>query len=132
MREERKKHSGKKIAAGFVVAAISGIIAGALLAPKKGKEMRKDFKRISEKIGKDVTEKAGKIGKLTEEKYNDIVKEALLFYKKAKEIKEEDLKEIVDNLKDRWPEISKKLKENKEKFLKKGEKIKKKLKDQKK
>lgn len=131
MNEERKKHSGKKVAAGVVVAAISGIIAGVLLSPKKGKEIRKDFKRISEKIGKDVAEKAGEVGKLTEKKYGDIVKEVSVFYKKAKKIKEEDLKEIVDNLKDCWPEVSEKLEKNKNEVLKKGKLIKKKLKSQK-
>lgn len=128
MSEERKKYSGKKIAAGVVVGAISGIIAGVLLAPKKGKEIRKDFKRISEKIGKDVAEKAGEVGKLTEEKYSDIVKEASVFYKKAKKIKDEDLKEIVDNIKDRWPEVSEKLEKNKDTVLKKTKSVKKKLK----
>jgi gas vesicle protein len=95
-----------------VTGAIAGIVAGILLAPKKGKETRKELKKAIEKnqIAREVVKRVEKIGEISKEKYLKVVDETSSFYKRAKKVKEEDLKEIVDDLKGRWPEISKKLK----------------------
>ena len=47
---------------------------------------------------------------MTEEKYHQLVEEASDIYRGAKGIKDKEIREIVDSLKSRWPEVSKKLK----------------------
>lgn len=108
--EEKQKGSAKKIAIGTLAGAILGVIVGILLAPQKGKKTRKELKKVSEKIAKDIAKKATGVKKLTKERYNRIVDEVLDFYEKAKKIKKEDLKEIVNDLKAKWPQIAQKLK----------------------
>ena len=120
MKEVAKRGSGKKIAAGIFAGAIAGAIAGILFTPKKGKEIRADLKKHADKIKKEVAKKAEKMEDITKEKYNQAIKEVSVLYKKAKKIKEEDLKEIVDDLKDRWPEVSKKVKKTENSKNKEG------------
>ncbi|MDD3735148.1 MAG: YtxH domain-containing protein [Candidatus Pacebacteria bacterium] len=112
MTEEKKKSSGKKVAAGVAAGVVAGIVAGILLAPKKGKETREDLKKAVEKnkFTKEVIERLKKIEDITKEKYEKVVDEVSDFYRRLKRIKNEDIKEIADDLKGRWPEISKKLK----------------------
>ena len=107
-KEEKPKKRGatKKILA----AAILGVIAGVLLAPKAGRELRKDLRKIMQKMEKEIIQKAGKTKKLGREKYDEIVEIAANSYAKAKKIKKEDLKEIVKDLKKCWTDIAKKLK----------------------
>ncbi|MFH0987599.1 MAG: YtxH domain-containing protein [Patescibacteria group bacterium] len=108
--EEKNKGVGKKIAFGVIAGTIIGIITGILLAPKKGSEIRKDLKKNAEKIKKEVAKKVAKARELTKEKYEQIVGEVSGFHKRVKKIKDEDLKEIVDDLKSRWSDISKEIK----------------------
>ncbi|HOK35244.1 MAG TPA: YtxH domain-containing protein [Candidatus Pacearchaeota archaeon] len=108
----QKKDSGKKITAGLFAGAIAGLLAGILLAPKEGKETREEIKKRIEKnkFAKEVMKRLGKVGEVTKEKYNQVVDEVTDVYKRAKKVKDEDLKEIVDDIKSHWPEIAKKLK----------------------
>ena len=110
--KEKKGGAGVKIVKGVLAGAIAGIMAGVLLAPKKGKETRKDIKENIDKLGKEIVNKAGEVEKLTKEKYSNVVDEASDLFQKAKKIKKEDLKKIKKKLKGKWPEISEKLKKN--------------------
>ena len=107
--KRKKDDSAKKITAGFIAGAIAGAIAGILLAPKKGKELRADLKKKADEISKNVVKKAERVGKLSKKKYEEIVEEAAKVYEKARNIKKEDIKEIVKHLKSKWPEIEKKI-----------------------
>ncbi len=88
MAEKSKKGSGKKIAAGLLTGAIAGAIAGILLAPKKGKETREELKKRIEKnkFANEVAKRMGEIGKITKEKYNQIVDEVADIYRRAKRV----------------------------------------------
>ncbi len=112
MDKEKKQSSGKKIAAGLLTGVIAGIVTGILIAPKKGKETREELKKRIEKnkFAKEVANRLKKVGEVTKEKYNDVVDEVSDIYRRAKRVKDEDLKEIVEEIKGRWPEIAKKLK----------------------
>jgi gas vesicle protein len=96
-----------------VGALLTGVVAGVLLAPKKGIETRKDIARIAKKIGKEVTEKAKKAEKLTHQKYDEIVEAVADSYKKLKKIKKEDIDKITAGLKEQGSEVIKKLKAKK-------------------
>lgn len=108
----RKKicSTGKKVTAGVFAGAVVGAITALLLAPKKGKDLRADIKKTADKIAKDVGKKIAKVKDLTREKYEEIVDEAAKIHKRAKKVKDEDLKEIVAHIKNKWPEISRKIK----------------------
>lgn len=105
----KSKNSVKVILA----AAITGVIAGLMLAPKSGKELRKDIKVVVQKIGEEVVEKAEKVKKLSKREYEKIVEKVTQAYAQAKKIKEEDFKHITEEAKKGWAEISKKLKTKK-------------------
>lgn len=107
--EEKKRSAGKKIAAGALIGTIAGLAAGILLAPKKGKETRENLKKAADRIGKDIGKKVAKMEKLTKIKYDVIVDEVSALYETAKKIKKEDLKEVIDSFKNRWPETSRKV-----------------------
>lgn len=98
--------SGKKILA----AAVLGVIAGMLLAPKAGKELRKDLKKIAQKMEKEVIKRAGKTRRLTKKKYDEIVEAVANSYAKAKKIREKDVKAVVRDLKKIWVDLSRRLK----------------------
>ncbi len=107
---ETQKEKNRKIGALAVIAALlTGVIAGVLLAPKKGKETREDIERIAKKIGKEVAEKAGKVEKITRQKYQEIVEATVDSYKKLKKIKKEDADKVVNGLKKQCSEVVEKL-----------------------
>ena len=56
----------KKIMGGALIGAVLGIAAGMLMAPKKGKELRKDVKKISADFYKSIAPKLKKIKKFSE------------------------------------------------------------------
>lgn len=72
----------KKMVAGFLAGIIAGLTAGILLAPKKGKEVREDIKKLSQKLVKGAVEKTEKFGKLTKAEYEKIVEEVSELLKK--------------------------------------------------
>lgn len=102
--------SSKKVLAGMVAGALVGVMAGILFAPKSGKVTRKELKRVSDRVGKEIIKRADKFENLTEEKYHQILEEVSGVVRKAKKMKAEDLQEIIDDFKKRWPVILKQLK----------------------
>lgn len=108
--EKKNKNSSKGILTGLALGAVAGALAGILLAPKSGKALRRDLQRISHKIAKEVAKKVEEAGEMTKEKYHQLVEETSDIYRRAKEIKDKDVNDIVDDLKSRWPKVSKKLK----------------------
>ena len=105
----QKQRTGKTGALAVITALLTGVIAGVLLAPKKGKETCKDIEKIAKKIGKEVAEKAGKAEKLTRQKYQEIVETVTDSYKKLKKIEKKDIDKIAAGLKEQGSEIIKKL-----------------------
>ncbi len=112
MTEEKKTKmsSVKKIITAGILGAAAGAIAGVLLSPKSGKLIRKDLKKVYLKISQEVVRDAKKMKNLTQDGYEELVDKISDVYKKAKKVKDEDLEEIVKDLKKRWLEIVKKLK----------------------
>ncbi|MBU4129132.1 YtxH domain-containing protein [Patescibacteria group bacterium] len=112
MAEEKKTkmNSVKKIITAGILGIVAGAIAGVLLTPKAGKALRKDLKKVYLKISQEVVKDAKKMKNLTQEGYEELVDKISDVYRKAKKVKDEDLEEIVKDLKKRWSEIAKKLK----------------------
>lgn len=49
---------GKKLALGAVIAAVAGVVAGTLMAPKSGKQTRSDIKKTATTLKKKTTSKS--------------------------------------------------------------------------
>ena len=105
---QQKGNDFKKIAGAAAIGTAVGVAIGMLLAPKKGKALRKDLKELPAKIRKEVTEKAARIKNLTQKHYEMLVDSVAEFYQKARRIKKADLERIVKELKKSWKEVSKK------------------------
>lgn len=101
---KRKKVTGKAVAAGAIIAAGAGYLAGILTAPKSGKETRKDIAKGASKARADgerqlkkLHSELGDLLKETEEatkkarikvsdELNDATKKAKIAKEKAREI----------------------------------------------
>lgn len=117
-----------KLGLGLIVGAVGGAIAGLFLAPKAGKELRKDAQKLYDEISKNpeaaVKEIFGKVteesmqlyskvqkevsaglGMLSEnyktlntEKYKEVVKQAVDNVKEVKKLPEDQLKKLMTYL----------------------------------
>lgn len=102
---------------GLFVGAIAGAVAGILLAPKSGKETRKDLKKLAMDFDEKATElynkavvilrkklnalkRAGK--KIDETRYLDIVKDVVAEVEKDSAITSDAAKKIGHQLKKDW------------------------------
>lgn len=106
----------------FGLGALFGAIAGLLFAPKSGKELREDIKKLSEEIIAEAEEKLKEVEVLTKEKYTQIITEIIKSHIQAKKIKQEDIPHLIEGLKNHWKEIEKELEEGRAKDKKQAEK----------
>jgi len=95
----------------FGLGALLGAIGALLFAPKSGKELRADIKQVSQEIIEKLDAEVEKAKILTKEKYMQIVSEIVKTYHQAEKIKQEDLPQIIEELKAHWQKIEAKLKE---------------------
>ena len=100
---------GAAIAGG--VAAIAGVIAGILLAPKSGKETRKDIAKYLHEMKDKVAKELAKAGKLTRGKYNAVVAGVVGQYEKGKKITANEAQDIKKTLDSGFDKVSEKLTE---------------------
>ena len=99
--------AGKKIAAAVVLGTIAGAIAGVLLAPKSGKETRANAKKFADDFKKNVAKETAKMSKITQKKYNEIVDMLAKDYEMAKKFKENELDDLIKDVKSRWKQVQK-------------------------
>lgn len=104
--DKKKKHGGAGL--GLLFGAIGGAIAGLLFAPKSGKELREDIKRLYNDVESDIWDEAKKATNLTKTKFEDIVAQVVEKYGPMLE-KSKSLDEWKDDLKKEWPKIKKKI-----------------------
>ena len=102
----KKKGVPKKL----IAAAVLAVVAAIILAPKIKKALPKNVQKKINKLGKDISSRAAKVGQLTKEKYEEVVDVVAKSYKRSKQISEEELKVIVPELKKYWAKIQKKIK----------------------
>ena len=125
--------SKKSVIGALAGGAIIGATAGVLLAPKSGKETRKDIVKAAAKISKKVknmsaadvkkyvTKKVSNIEKALKDlekekvvkdakkKIKSIQKDVANLYEDIKDNTEEQVKEIVDTLRDKVEEVNEKI-----------------------
>jgi gas vesicle protein len=116
----KEQNSCKKVTAGVLAGMAMGIIIGILMAPKKGKELRADLKKSADIVAKDIAKKITKLDEISKKKYEEVIDEAIAFYKKVKKMGDRDIAQIKKHFKGRWPDISKGVKAIRPKTVKTG------------
>lgn len=92
--EEKKS----KFGLGVIIGAIGGVLAGAFLAPKSGKQMRKAAVRRARQLYRLIEE--GKVEDKVREIYGEITAELKDLYQKVRNEVLKNLEEIKDTVED--------------------------------
>lgn len=100
--EERSNNSA--LGLGILGFAL-GALAGAMFAPKSGKETRKDISNWMTNMSEELNSRVRQSKDLTVDKYNSIVDEVSYKYRKMNGIKQSELEDFVSDLKMRWDRI---------------------------
>jgi gas vesicle protein len=101
----------KGIIIGASVGVIAGAIAGILLAPKSGKETRADIANYLGEMKDKIADELSKIGKVTKENYDKIVKKVVKVYELEKKITPKDAEDVINKLSDNFESVKKVIKE---------------------
>jgi len=100
----------KGILEGAAIGVIAGAIAGILLAPKSGKETREDIKKYALEMKDKIAGELAAGGKITKEKYDEVVAKIVKAYETEKKISAKDAKEIKDILLENYQQVVKAVK----------------------
>ena len=100
-----KKSEGVLI--GAAVGVVAGAIAGILFAPQSGKETRHDIVKYLHEMKDDIAKEISKAGKVTKDKYDQIVKRVVAVYEKEKKITTDEAKEIKEKLEKNFHKVEK-------------------------
>ena len=92
--DSNRKSFAKGAAIGVAAGAIAGAIAGILLAPKSGKETRKDIAEWVHKMKDEIAEKLEAAGDFSRDKYNQVSAAVVESYKQARKISSEQADDI--------------------------------------
>ena len=113
-------NNGTSFLAGFLMGALGGVVAGLLLAPKSGKEMRADIAKVSKELGlkvkneylearalmKEKIELLAEAGKKVDrEKYMTLVNEVVEELKESGKVASSTAKKVGTLLADDWSEV---------------------------
>jgi hypothetical protein len=95
-------------------AGLLAFIAGAAVWAVFGKKIKDTVSHSSEfqDLKKEIYDKASKVSDLTQEKYDSIVDEVSNKYAQAKGISQNELRDLVDDLKWHWKRIKSSWKSN--------------------
>ncbi len=117
-----KKNTAGKVAAGVALGALAGAAAGVLLAPKSGKETRKDiekfakdtkqrglelYKSARKEVEKKVenVQKAGKM--IDEQEYKNIIAKIVEDFKSNNQVTADGAKQLGEQLRADWEMVKK-------------------------
>ncbi|MEI8061495.1 MAG: YtxH domain-containing protein [Candidatus Berkelbacteria bacterium] len=100
----------KGILEGAAIGVIAGAIAGILLAPKSGKETRDDIAKYATEMKDKIAGELAAGGKVTKEKYEEVVAKIVSAYETEKKISIEDAKAIKEILVNNYQEVAKAIK----------------------
>ena len=104
-----KKNNNIKLLEGGLVGAVLGVAAGLLLAPKTGKKMQEDIKKVSANFYNYIAPKIKKMKHVGEKEYNALVSKSAETYAKAKKLSLDQQKAIVLEAKKSWKHLHKHL-----------------------
>jgi gas vesicle protein len=97
----------KGVIIGASVGVLAGAIAGILFAPQSGKETREDIKKYLHEMKEKIAFELAKVGKITKEKYDEVVAKVVKIYEMEKKITAEDAADIKNKLENNYGEVVK-------------------------
>ena len=101
----------KKFLSGLALGAVLGSALGLFLSPDKGKANRDKFKKVSKQVSEKLIKDLTKVSKLSKDQYEAIVENIIKKYSKEDLMSPEAWGEIGGELKQRWQDIQKELKQ---------------------
>ena len=96
------KKSGGKILTGTLVGAALGVVAGMLLSPKSGKEMRNDVSKLPADFYRYIAPKIKKMKQVSEAQYHSLVEKGVQQYATAKRLTLDEGKMLLLEAKRSW------------------------------
>lgn len=97
--------STKNLFKGLLLGLALGGVVGVLLAPKSGKEVRKDLRKAYLSTSKDIAKRIQNIEDISQSKYEQVVEAVINEYKKLDPITQEQIESLRSVLKKKWTEI---------------------------
>lgn len=97
--------STKNLFKGLLMGLAIGGVAGVLLAPKSGKQVRQDLKKAYKSTSKDIAKRINDIEDISKSKYEQIVEAVINEYKKLDPITQEQIDSLKVILQKKWSEI---------------------------
>jgi gas vesicle protein len=88
--------NNKSVLGAVVAGVVMGAVAGILLAPKSGQETRDDLMKLADRMKGDITDRLGKLTKITTATYNEIVDVVVRQYQDTKQITSEQGQKLKD------------------------------------
>lgn len=96
-----------KVLEGALAGAVLGVVAGIMLAPESGKELRGDLKKKSAEFYNYLGTQLKKLKHISEKDYKMMVKKAMATYSKTKKLSVDDVKKIVKEAENYWTHMKK-------------------------
>lgn len=97
----------------LLVGLAAGVATGLFLKSEKGEEMTEDAKKQMRDIQKQLTKKFKGLKKVTKETYEEMVDDLVSQYGETKDLAEEQLKKMKQNLLDQWEHVREQLEDDK-------------------
>lgn len=94
-----------------LLGAVAGAVAGVLMAPKAGKETRKDIANTAERIKNDISDRLGRTANITKDTYHEVVDAVMRKYQEAKEISKDEAQDLRNELSQRYEETKQEVQE---------------------
>ncbi len=101
----------KKFFGGLALGALIGGALGLFLSPGKGKENRDNFKKISKQLSEKLVADVSKFKEIGQKEYEEIVEKLIKKYSKSDLLSLAAWEEIGQELKLRWKDIQKEMKD---------------------
>jgi gas vesicle protein len=97
--------STKNLFKGLLMGLAIGGVAGVLLAPKSGKQVRQDLRKAYKSTSKDIAKRINDIEDISKSKYEQVVEAVINEYKKLDPITQEQIDSLKVILQKKWSEI---------------------------
>lgn len=86
--------SSSKLGLGVVIGAVTGVVAGLVLAPKSGKKLRSDVAKRAREIRKKMEE--NNVDEVVQNIFDDVSDKTIAIYNTAKDMISEKLAEVTE------------------------------------
>jgi gas vesicle protein len=87
---------------GILIGGAVGAVAALLMAPKSGKELRKDLQKWYKLMEKDVDSTLTRVKSVSQSTYKATVDKVIAAYDKVKDLSKDDLEKIREQLLAKW------------------------------